>query len=262
VATGLKRAAAPNASGTDLEYRQLHSPGPSRSAGMEGRRKVGHALIEDHGSVPPAAPVGAAASHASHDATRGWLVAVGLAALLGVAAAWTDVRAGGLEQTPVDRAVNMILNAGATWAGLAVLAGWLVRRPWWASALAGGVVLLVAVAGYYGYGLAAGDRTGIGLEGLSGTLRFWLLASVTVGPWLGIVGTLIARPGIVGLIAALVVPVGIFVEQIVVRRLEPDAFTIDAPLAWTGAALVVAAAVLGIAALGRYVRSRPKPPTP
>ena len=42
-----------------------------------------------------------------------------------------------------------LANSGAVWAVLAFLLGWWVRGPWWRSAVAGAVLLVVAVPAYY-----------------------------------------------------------------------------------------------------------------
>jgi hypothetical protein len=167
-----------------------------------------------------------------------WLSAVGLGVALGVVSAWVDVRAGGLEQDGSWRAASMVLNSGSAWAALAVVGGWLIGRPL-AGAVAGTVAVVAAVVGYYAFGVLAGDRTDVGFAGVSGAVRMWALLAVVVGPVLGLAGALVRRPGLIGLVAALVVPVGV-----VVRRLSGQTFAVDPALAWAQA-MMVAAAVLG-----------------
>lgn len=182
-----------------------------------------------------------------------WAVLLGIA--LGAATAAVDVVAGGLDQTPAWRAVSMLLNAGCVWAGLAVLGGWILGTPW-RGALAGVGSLASAVGAYYGYGLISGDRAGIGFGGTSGTVRMWLVLAVVAGPLLGSAGALARRSGLVGTIAALVVPVGATVEMLVLRSLGPEAFRVDPWQAWTQVAVVVAA--VGGAALAVARTSRPR----
>ena len=172
-----------------------------------------------------------------------WLSAVGLGVALGVASAWVDVRAGGLEQDGLWRAVSMVLNSGSAWAALAVVGGWLIGRPL-AGAVAGTVTLVAAVVGYYAFGVLAGDRAGVGFAGVSAAVRMWALLAVVVGPALGLAGALVRRPGLVGFVAVLVVPIGIVVEMLGIRRLNGVTFDVDPALAWAQA-MMVAAAVLG-----------------
>ena len=103
---------------------------------------------------------------------------------------------------------------------------------------------MAAVAGYYAFGVLAGDRTDVGFAGVSGAVRMWALLAFVVGPVLGLAGALISRPGLVGLVALLVVPIGIVVEMLGVRRLSGETFAVDPTLAWAQA-VMVAAAVLG-----------------
>jgi hypothetical protein len=177
---------------------------------------------------------------------------------LGVATAWVDVRAGGLEQDGVWRAASMVLNSGSAWAALAVVGGWLIGRPL-AGAVAGTVALVAAVVGYYAFGVLAGDRTDVGLAGVSGAVRMWALLAVVVGPVLGLDGALVRRPGLIGLVAVLVVPVGVVVEMVGLRRLSSETFAVDPTLAWAQAGMVLGAILGGCLAL--VVRLR-EPVTP
>jgi hypothetical protein len=127
--------------------------------------------------------------------------------------AWSDKLAGGYQQDGLTRALSMILNAGSAWAGLAVLSGWIVGRPR-AAAAAGVVGLACAVDGYYAFGVVLGDRVQVGPAGLTGVLRLWAVSAIVAGPVLGVAGALIHRSGILGLVAALVVPVGVVVEMV------------------------------------------------
>lgn len=139
----------------------------------------------------------------------------------------------------------MLLNAGFLWAGSAVLAGWIVGRSRFLAGVgAGFVVLICAVASYYGYGLTLGDRAEGGLAALSGVIRLWLIASVLAGPLLGATGVLTHRTDFLGLLARLTVPAGALVEMLFIRRLGPESFRVDPTLAWTQM-LVVVLACLG-----------------
>ncbi len=142
----------------------------------------------------------------------------------------------------------MLLNSGTLWAASAVLAGWIVTRTTSAmlGALAGFAVLICAVLGYYVYGVTLGDRVGLGISALSGSVRVWLIASFIAGPLLGLAGAWTRRRDAVGVVARLLVPVGAVVEMVFYDRLRPDTFRVDPSLAWTQAT-VVAVAVGGAA---------------
>ena len=184
-----------------------------------------------------------------------WTWTVLLGVTLGVATSAVDVVAGGLDQTPPWRAASMLLNAGWVWAGLAVLGGWLLATPW-RGAVAGVVSLISAVAAYYCYGLVLGDRVGLGFSGLSAQVRLWLIMAVLAGPLLGLAGALAHRCGLVGLIAALVVPVGATVEMLVLRSLGSESFMIDPWQAWTQLAVVMASTCAAALAVRRWVSTR------
>ena len=104
---------------------------------------------------------------------------------------------------------SLILDAGWAWAATAVLVGWLVSRgvPTAAgllrSAAAGGLALGFATVAYYGM-----DLLFDGGHWWSPVIRYWLIASVCLGPALGVAGALIRRPGPVGALAAVLVPAG------------------------------------------------------
>ena len=52
------------------------------------------------------------------------------------------------------------------------------------------------------------------LAGYAGEARYWSLASLTLGPFLGVVGASIVRSGVIGLLALLIVPVGALVQTL------------------------------------------------
>jgi hypothetical protein len=137
-------------------------------------------------------------------------------------------------------AASQLLNAGTIWAGLAVVAGWLVRRP--AQACAAGVVApLTALVVHYGVGLALGMFD----PGIWAANVQWFLAAMVVGGPLGLVGAIARRRDPWGLAARLVVPAGAVLEPLVVGL-----FTTPAILPWpnrvadviTGSALLTAGA--------------------
>ncbi|MEU7969737.1 hypothetical protein AB0D09_40840 [Streptomyces sp. NPDC049097] len=141
--------------------------------------------------------------------------------------------------------VSLLLDAGWSWAALAVVVGWAVATPA-RSALAGVAALTAATVSYYVMDAYVWD---------AGTdMVVWLVVGVPLGLVLGAVGALVRRPGLTGLFAALVVPVGAAVQMVVI---PPGEGLIDARLATTAAGIVWAAAALSAAwALGRFWRWR------
>ncbi len=185
-----------------------------------------------------------------------WLTVVTLGLVVGIGAAWSDVAGSTLDPSAIDRVLLVVLNAAATWAALAVLAGWIIGTPMWAAALAGATGLLLAVAGYYAYGVIAGDRSETGVAGVLAVVRLWALAALIAGPVLGLAGALAHRPGWVGLVAALIVPAGIVVEQVVLRRFGPDELAVDPVLAFAQALLLVIGVAIALAAIVRFASGR------
>ena len=115
--------------------------------------------------------------------------------------------------------VSKLLDAGAAWAALPVLAGWLVRRP--GPAAATGVAAAVGALVVHH---AVGTALGVFGPGIwTSNLSWFVVAAVTAGP-LGLVGALARRRGTVGLLARLVVPVGALLEPVVTGSLTPSRF--------------------------------------
>jgi hypothetical protein len=130
---------------------------------------------------------------------------------------------------PAAEFVGQLLNAGWAWAGLAVLAGALVREP-----------LLGAVAGVLSAGSAlfAFDAVDALLREVSlvdalSADRLWWAAGLLFCPGLGVVGTQVRRPGTLGLLARLVVPTGAALEAGVRLDGQGVRWTV-----WTAAAAV------------------------
>lgn len=151
-----------------------------------------------------------------------WLWVATLGVALGSAAAQVDAVAGGLNQTPLWRAASMVLNAGSTWAGLAILSGYFISpsdasatervRTIRVCALAGVLGLATALLAYYLYGLWRGDRATLGATDITEALVSWFLIAGVAGPILGTVGGLIHRDGWLGSTCAFVWPLGVFCE--------------------------------------------------
>ena len=107
------------------------------------------------------------------------------------------------------RVASLVANSGAAWAGTAVLGGWLVGSTL-RGLIAGPVVLILAVIAYYVVGAAAGTENP---DGSVDEITRWALVSLLAGPALGAVGGSLRRRDVLGLVSALVVPLGVFVEH-------------------------------------------------
>ncbi|GAA3481670.1 hypothetical protein [Streptomyces yanii] len=134
-----------------------------------------------------------------------------------------------------SKVLSLLLDAGWSWAALAVAVGW-VAGSRIRGALGGVAALVAATVSYYVMDLYLWD---------AGTdMVFWLVAGVPLGLILGVVGAVIRQPGLPGLIAALIVPVGAAVQMVVMRPGEGlvDALpaTVAAGIVWTGAVLAAA----------------------
>jgi hypothetical protein len=111
--------------------------------------------------------------------------------------------------------VSLVLGSGWVWAATAVAVGWLASRgirPMVGAlvgALAGCVTLAAATGVYYGMDLLLRE------DFSWGDVRFWWVRSLVLGLPLGAVGATIRRPGPVGVLASLVVPVGAALNMVV-----------------------------------------------
>ena len=145
---------------------------------------------------------------------------------------------------------SLILDSGWAWAALAVAAGWLVSaglRPTVGAAVgaAGGAVALIAatLVYYLAEWLFVDQPLSWGF-----VTRYWFTASVVLGLPLGAVGATIRRRGLIGVLAALVVPVGAALNMVV---LPPPAESLMAtPVRLTVWACAAAAAVIVLVRAG------------
>lgn len=154
-----------------------------------------------------------------------------------------------LDDNP-RRVASLVANSGAAWAGSGVLGGWLLGSA--LRGLAGGPVALVAaVVAYYLLGAVVGSETP---DGSAEQIALFSLIALVAGPVLGVVGGAIRRRGALGLMAALVVPLGACAEQIWRSshvELQPD------PARPTANVVLLALALAGAAvAVARYARGR------
>lgn len=191
---------------------------------------------------------------------RGWTLALGAAVLLALVSLASNITTTSQLSGEADTlmavrfTVSRLVNAGAVWAGLGVLAGWLVRRP--AQAFAAGIVAqLTACVVHYGTGTIAGmfDAT------IWSSNLIWFLAAAILGGPLGLLGAAARRTDWWGTAARLVVPVGAVLEPFVTGR-----FSEPALLPWpTRVSSFVSGAVLlaaGVAGAVLVLAARRKQP--
>jgi len=132
-------------------------------------------------------------------------------ALNDLSSAYGDL-GGALAGSPVQsvlRVISAMTGAGWAWAALAVAVGWYVgtRRG---GAVAAALALAAATVTYYALdGLLRAEPM------LNSGVWFWCAAALLIGMPLGMVGAYARRPGPLGLLAALTVPVGAAVQMAV-----------------------------------------------
>lgn len=170
---------------------------------------------------------------------RGWGLVLAAASVLGLLSLASDAttasQINGEANTlrAVRGTISVLLN-GTLWAALAVLSGWLLRRP--VQAAAGGVVaLLAALVVHYGVGWLVGmfDTAGV-LDN-----SYWFVQALVVGGPLGLVGAVARRSDRWGVLARLVVPVMAVLEAFV-----RDSFSAPAILPWAQRFEEVASGIL------------------
>ncbi|NKX54492.1 hypothetical protein [Arthrobacter mobilis] len=162
----------------------------------------------------------------------------------------------------VASAAAVVADAGWVWAGAAVAAGWLVGTRA-AGAAAGVLALVAATAAYYGMDSLLYR---VPLGALWRELRLGWAPMVFFGVVLGTVGSRIGRPGLAGLLAGLMVPVGAAVEAALLPR-YPDGSDAGAALEWVrlliwAAAGLASYVVLVAAAVFRWRRKPGRPKLP
>ncbi|MFI7046347.1 hypothetical protein [Streptosporangium sandarakinum] len=140
--------------------------------------------------------------------------------------------------------VSVLVDSGWAWAGFAVLVGWLVARAddgrsgMTVPAAAGALALLAATAAYSFVDTVRGG--GPLSSWYESEPLVWWITSVLFGAPLGVVGACARRPGAVGLLARLTVPVGAAVQMVVLppgrnERIE----AMGQAIVWTAAAAAV-----------------------
>lgn len=159
--------------------------------------------------------------------------------------------------SPAGRVASLIANAGWAWAAVAVAAGWLAGT-FVRGAVAGALALVAATAAYYGTDAALRQEP---FASYRDEMRAWWLAGVVLGSALGAVGASIRRPGVVGLVAGLTVPVGAAVEMAWLPR-WPGGADADPALGWARLLVWAAAAAIAGGVVARFLlaarRRRPR----
>lgn len=176
----------------------------------------------------------------------------------------------------VQGTLSELLNSGTVWAGLGLVAGFLVAGPgrgrgvgeergradgaaastrtrrvwrWVWPAVAASCASLWALAAHYALGIALGVMT----PEIWGLNASWFVLALVAGGPLGIVGAAGRLPGRWGLAARLVLPLGAIAEPLVTGMLGPA----RTPM-WTASATSLAGLILLLSgiALGAFVLVR------
>ncbi|WP_289020348.1 hypothetical protein [uncultured Ornithinimicrobium sp.] len=190
---------------------------------------------------------------------RGWSLVVAAAIGLALVSLITNITTMSQLSGEADTllaarfTVSKLVNAGTVWAGLAILSGWLVRRPAQAVA-AGTVACLVALVVHYGVGRIFGMFD----PGVWADNSYSFIAAVILGGPLGLVGAIAHGSGLWGLAARLVVPAAAVCEPFLIGM-----FTSPPIMPWpgrvssviSGMILLLAGTVGGIAIIARYRRA-------
>jgi Family of unknown function (DUF6518) len=154
----------------------------------------------------------------------------------------------GTALEPIARVASLILDSGWAWAALAVAVGWLVGEPRARAAVAAVLALLAATTAYSVMDSQPQD------------LYYWGPASVILGPVLGAAGATIRQPGVVGLLASLIVPAGA-VLQIVLTPPGGSGPLVRAEAIWARGIVLAAAALAAALLIHRFV-AQPATPAP
>jgi hypothetical protein len=144
--------------------------------------------------------------------------------------------------------LSLLMDAGWSWAALAVAMGWLAGTRA-RGALVGALALIGATVAYY---VTDAFVWGAGMD-----MVVWLVVGLPFGLVLGVVGAAIRRPGLIGLLAASTVPVGAAVQMVLLPprphlTLTP-AIVLTEVIVWTAAVLGVGWAVYRFRAERRAV---------
>ncbi|WP_199487524.1 hypothetical protein [Actinomadura spongiicola] len=194
---------------------------------------------------PPSRPLRTLAGALAAGAGFGALTA--LANALALSTVDLESRTATTEGWSVAEIVSLLLDVGWAWAGSAVLIGWLTVRAGNAApgpdallrgAVAGALALAAATEAYAVVETVHDDRSVFSWEVVD---PVWLPAAVVFGFPLGAVGACIPRPGPVGLLARVTVPVGAALQMAVQPPGRNEVLsTIGRVIVWTSAAATIA----------------------
>ena len=156
--------------------------------------------------------------------------------------------------------LSLILDSGWAWATLGFALGWLTGTAARSAAavpiaaVAGATGLLMATVFYYVTDLL------FDIDGDWPTAGYWVIRAVVLGPPLGVAGALARRPGTLGFLAGLTVPVGAALNMLVFPPGsgvpgESSATAYAELSVWTAAAVGAAALTLRLVRTRRRLRS-------
>jgi hypothetical protein len=174
------------------------------------------------------------------------LVAV-VGLLFGTAATLLNLAPGDhVLDASLRRVASLVVNSSAGWAGIAVLGGWLAGST--ARGLVSGpAVLVLAVVAYYLVGAVAGSENA---DGSVDQITHFTLVSAVAGPLLGAAGGRMRGRDARGLVAALIVPLGMYAETLWRAGVQVQA---DPARPLADIILVALATAGAVAAMARYV---------
>ena len=176
-----------------------------------------------------------------------WFIALVPGLLLGIGIALTDGAVKDLQAPGAWLVASTVLNSTTLLAALAVFAGWKLRRL--VPAAVGAVLALaLVVGGYVGYNALIADRYDLHLSMLGDNLGVSLGGVAVAGAALGMVGAFMRQRGLVGFLAAMVLPLVALAEVFWRMGLRPESFTANPWLASAQAAIALGAIASGAGA--------------
>lgn len=200
---------------------------------------------------------------AAPDSARRWTWGLSAGRIVVAAVTGTALGFAASASNAWPSVLTYVLNAGWVWAGVMVAGGLAARR-----ALGGMVTGLIAVAvasaAYFlGDSWWAGASRGAVEQESFGYFvpeqLFWVLLAIVLAPFLGAVGALQRRRDLPGLLATLVVPVGISAEMLLPIRWGDPESRGEVALQWL---VWVAALSVALWAVLRFLRWRRRPERP